>query len=387
MINSISAKELLAKGSGLFKKNFWNLFLIHLIIVICVIALLAIFFGVVYLSIETVNPYNNSLPIFTLSVLIIFALAFVLLTPVLVAGYSYIYIKIARGEKVSLGALFHGFSNFWSIWLTQYFKMVLIYAGSLLFLIPSFLILIPVYFYPIYNTYIRYGMYNFENYFFNSSYFYIGLIIFPIIIAAITIYWVLKFMLTTYVAIDKKTSASEALFFGSEIVKGYKWKMFLALLLPYFLSFITGIIIGILDNSDTINLYDFLVMFLSIFIFTPWLNCIIAEIYIRLSKNFDNTSAKELFPSRKSERKSALDIIEEREKFNDNIDNTLVDKAEENKQKNRDNNNLDNTKVENIEDRSEDRKDNSNEANKNNDQKADISMEKKEINEELEEEK
>ncbi|MEJ6951399.1 DUF975 family protein [Natronospora cellulosivora (SeqCode)] len=317
MLYYISAKDFLKKGSLLFKKNFWRLFIIHLLLILFSIFLSVIFFGLSFLSLNLeLNPFITSFFIF------LFFLAFVLIIPVLTAGYRYIYIKIANGEKSNFLDLFKGFSNFWNVWLCQYFKTILIYAGSLLFLIPFLVILIPSIFYPLFNSlyeYSHYGVnsnyYHIENLFYNST---ILISLFPIIIMIISAFWILKFMLTTYVVVDKNCSASNALYYGSKITNGYKWKIFLVLLCPFLLSFVINVILGYLGAGAILSFYDFLGMFIATFIISPWINCIIAIIYKTLLYKSSNLNEHDL---EKLENKSKAPI--ETEQLDDDSDENL----------------------------------------------------------------
>ncbi|MFW6264789.1 MAG: hypothetical protein ACOC3B_01640 [Bacillota bacterium] len=350
MLNYISGKDFLKEGSRLFKDKFWQLFLIQLFILLCVIGLMALVAGIAATILGQMNPYAGEAHAIILGIVFLFFfLAIIILMPVLIAGYRYIYIKLSKNEKANFSDIFHGFSNFCSIWLTQYFKVFLIYAGSILFFIPVSIVMIPAIFVPIVNSfsdYYNYGMtnyYSWEQHLISSPYFYVLMAIIPIVLFSISIYWILKFMLSTYVAIDKKSSASDAIYYGSKMTTGYKKKMFLALILPYFLMFIVSLIISYLSYTPNFTVYDLLQMILIIFVFTPWINCIIAIIYKTLGENFNNNDSHKLFQAENTVTKDLEDTEDRIAKIDkkENADKEEeIDKIEEiNKVDNKDNTN------------------------------------------------
>lgn len=296
---NFSAKEFLSGGSRIYKKNFVKLLGINLLILLLLLALFALISMII--GVTMINSYNGfendlyatpDLPASTIILIILFAVLCAIFAPVLYAGYSLIYIKLARGENTGFLDIFSGFSNFWHIWLTQYFTGILMLGGVLLFMLPIFIVFIISVGVDLINSLpwmlLLYGNSSIPFYSYSGS-LYLYFLILCIVSFVAFIYWALKFMFTTFAAVDKKFKTAEAIFYGSQITNSYKWKIFLAVLLPVIIyslvSILSGYVFG--DESWPALIIRFL---FGLFIYAPWLSSVLGEIYNKLSSNYDNTT-------------------------------------------------------------------------------------------------
>lgn len=279
-MNSIKVRSLWSEGSKIFKRNFLKLATIHLIIFTISLAIFALLFLFISLSFNGANMYDY-LPIGGIIIIVLFTLALLLLIPILSTGYKYIYIKLSRNEKIFFKDIFAGFSHFWSIWLTQYFTIILTFGGIFLLIIPILIIFFLTTGIDIINTPSWIINSTYINNHYSETFIIFMLIIFIAIIFA-AIYWSIKFMFTNLVAIDKKLHPGGAIYYGSQITNSYKKTIFLTFFVPILIMNILYIFFR--DNS----VYNIILSIFNLFVYTPWLYSVIGTLYTKLSINFDN---------------------------------------------------------------------------------------------------
>lgn len=324
---SFSTKDFLVEGSQVYKKNFWKLAGVNILIFLIILAIFALFSIIIGVSMNnTIDGYEygyevyNNVPISAMILLFLCFLLIIIFAPVLNAGYSFIYVKLAREEKISFLDIFSGFYNFWHVWLTQYFSNILIFGGILLFLLPLLLIFFLTIGLDIINSlpWIMYSNFSVANY---SASLVIFLTLFTLVLIIAAIYWVFKFILTGIAAVDKKLNAGKAIFYGSQITNSYKLRIFLATLIPVILYIIVSVLTNFIINEE--SWISIIISFIfTIFIYTPWLSSIIGVIYNKLSDN-PTTDDKESIYDNIEEEKNIPNLSEEiKEDFS--IDDNIV---------------------------------------------------------------
>ena len=293
---NFSAKDFLVEGSQIYKKNFLKLLGINLLILLILLAAIALFSMIIGATmINTINGYEYdmynmysmpNIPTGTIILFVLFVLLILVFSPVLYAGYSMIYVKLAREEDTGFLDLFSGFSNFWHVWLTQYFSSTLVFGGMLLFLLPLFIVFFLSVGVDLINS-LPWIMYSSMPIYSYSPSLALYFVIFFIVFIAASAYWGLKFFLNSIAAVDKKFKAAKAIFYGSQITNSYKFKILLAILLPFILYILVSILTEYVLDSDSWFSIIFSLVF-TFFIYTPWLTSIIGGVYNKLANNYDN---------------------------------------------------------------------------------------------------
>ncbi|MFW6022385.1 MAG: hypothetical protein ACOCQW_02575 [Halanaerobiaceae bacterium] len=291
MNNSINGKTILAEGTGNFKRKFWKITGIHLIliaIIVCIVALSRVIFDS---AVQT--TFLGGLPIGAIIYFALLILAMFLFIPVLTTGYQYLFVKLARKDSISFGDIFSGFSNFWSVWLTQYFYGILVLGGSFLFMIPVFVVLLFTsginY---LNNPYFMMGStHGMENQLYSSNFMIIFWIVYLLFMAS-ALFWSIKLVLAPVSTIDKNLKPGKALFYGNELSAGYKSKIFSAMILPIIISILLTFINIQFETSVTIG---YIIIAINLFFLTPWMYSITGTAYEKISSDFNKKPPAKIY--------------------------------------------------------------------------------------------
>jgi uncharacterized membrane protein len=165
---------------------------------------------------------------------------------VLTVGWLFLCLRIVRGENVNSFNVFDGFSHFGRVWVTYILFTLIIVGGLILLVIPG-------------------------------------------------IIWALKYSQSLYAVMDKKLSAREAIRFSGKITKGYKGKLFIAVLIAILLSLLAWpFSFGLQrlgSNYGLILLAVGIVPYLlTILIISPWISATFAAAYDSLASKYESIS-------------------------------------------------------------------------------------------------
>jgi len=278
------------EGFHLLWKNFpkislYNLLLLLLCLVIFIIIALA---GTIIIAkIDTMGDFTTGIITATLAGTIL-----VLFFPVLITGYQHFFVKLARKEGVSFKTIFAGFRHFWPIWLTHYFTKIIIFAGTILFSLPVFIIqsaLVKPHDIPRIIFHLQFLSEHFPHvhpiFFLPASIFY-PLIAYVLISIFATYYWNSRLFFTGLAALDSKTGPVDAIYYCNNISRENKLKIFLNLFLPFTLISLLYILLFFITEKNPA--FQITLLILNLFIFIPWFCSIMAAAYVRLSEQFDD---------------------------------------------------------------------------------------------------
>ncbi|HLV09593.1 MAG TPA: hypothetical protein VKY40_05255 [Halanaerobiales bacterium] len=315
--------SLFREGTLNFWQNFRKIALYSLLLILLYLALIIIapIIGALIDLVFKVNIFSL-LTRMTMPLIILQSLIF----PIFLAGYQYLFVKLLRNESSSFKTIFAGFKHFWPVMISNYFRRAIVFAGVFLFLLPLLIIFflsqaaeLPSIFEFLFSD-------SFPPPLLNHSFtpaFRVLLVLLRLTFIFATFYWSSKLLFVELAALDRKLSSADAIYYAINISKGNLLKIFLNYLPFIIIIFSINFTPLITVNKLIVSVKVFTWLILLLFIFTPWLNSIIATLYVRLSDKFDE-NLKEEYLERFTVKKCSRDEVD-----NDDEDNNEDENDEE----------------------------------------------------------
>lgn len=167
----------------------------------------------------------------------------IILSPPLWAGFYFFYLKITREKQVRVNDFLSGFTNFFRVWITYFILMLIVFAGTVLLVVPG-------------------------------------------------IIWSIKYGFGIIIILDKKLSPLHAIKLSGRITQGYKLNLFM-LFLPLSLLFIFNFLLSIFihdnENSllDIVRILSMILYMIGYFIIGPCLSISFTSAYEALCERYE----------------------------------------------------------------------------------------------------